>query len=267
MRSQTLILIAILLVAPLLITINTCETGNTSITFPKKWHGKTKIILHHSEKLSQILLVKYSEVVDIGDPDNDGARDGYKLLGLWWDLSKYPDGVPYMVNPFLARFLYKLKIRDIMAEVKASFEAWDNAVSVELYNDRPRLTFRSPNMYFPDYRNIVGWGYIQPTDIVSIASIWYNPETGEIVDADIILNLYHNWGIDWDDEGTQYQLTDAFDIQNIVTHEAGHLSGLDDIYDSTYWAMTMYGYTYKGETKKISLEPGDIAGIQAVYGG
>jgi hypothetical protein len=28
----------------------------------------------------------------------------------------------------------------------------------------------------------------------------------------------------------------------------------------------MYGYTKKGETKKISLEIGDILGTQALYG-
>ncbi|MEM2907768.1 MAG: hypothetical protein QXP65_00985, partial [Candidatus Hadarchaeales archaeon] len=100
----------------------------------------------------------------------------------------------------------------------------------------------------------------------AVASIWYNSSTKEIVDADIILNSYYKWGIDLDDEETGYVLTDAFDIQNIVTHEAGHWSGLDDIYDVTYWAMTMYGYAEYGEVIKISLEPGDITGVQAVYG-
>ena len=43
------------------------------------------------------------------------------------------------------------------------------------------------------------------------------------------------------------------------------LDGLDDLYDSKYSAMTMYGYASYGEEIKRTLEPGDVAGVQAVY--
>ena len=60
-----------------------------------------------TNKLSVRIFIKYANpverttanVVDIGDPDGDGARDGYVLLGLWWNLSKYPNGAPYIINP------------------------------------------------------------------------------------------------------------------------------------------------------------------------
>jgi len=85
-----------------------------------------------------------------------------------------------------------------------------------------------------------------------------------MVDADMVLNSYYKWGIADGDE-TINDLVGKFDIRNIVTHEAGHWIGLDDIYDSQYWAMTMYGYTTYGEEIKRSLEPGDIAGVQVNY--
>ena len=57
----------------------------------------------------------------------------------------------------------------------------------------------------------------------------------------------------------------AFDIQNIATHEFGHPVGLDDLYDEIYSELTMYGYSSKGETKKCSLEEGDVLGAQSLY--
>jgi hypothetical protein len=231
--------------------------------------GRANNVAH--EGLSQVIFIRYANpieqttanVVDIGDPDNDGAQDGYELSGLWWDLTKYPNGVPYIINPKFAVKKHGLAESDVVAEVKASLEAWDAVVTVELYNDFPTVDNKAqPKL---DYKNVITWRRLKP-EIVAVATIWYYSATGEIVDADIKLNWGYKWGIDLDDEGTEYTLTDAFDIQNIVTHEAGHWSGLDDIYDTTYWAMTMYGYTGYGETIKISLEPGDIAGVQAVYG-
>jgi len=218
-----------------------------------------------ANKLSVRIFIKYANpveqttanVVDIGD------NNGYELLGLWWDLGKYPSGVPYIINP---KNSYRIAKSDVVAEVKASLESWDATVTVELYNDNPTVDTRATtSTRRPDYKNVITWGPLRP-GIVAQTTIWYYSATGEIVDADITLNSSYKWGIDRDDEGTGYTLTKAFDIQDIVTHEAGHWSGLGDIYDTTYRAMTMYGYTTYGETIKISLEPGDIAGVQAVYG-
>jgi len=71
------------------------------------------------------------------------------------------------------------------------------------------------------------------------------------------------WGVDPVKE--DQDKIKAFDIQNIATHEFGHAIGLDDLYDSLYRELTMYGYSSKGETIKCSLEEGDIAGAQELY--
>ena len=42
--------------------------------------------------------------------------------------------------------------------------------------------------------------------------------------------------------------------------------GLDDLYNEIYSEFTMYGYSSKGETKKCTLENGDIIGAQFLYG-
>jgi hypothetical protein len=58
----------------------------------------------------------------------------------------------------------------------------------------------------------------------------------------------------------------VFDVENIATHEIGHVVGLADLYQSRYNLLTMYGYSGALETFKRSLEPGDTAGTQALYG-
>ena len=73
-------------------------------------------------------------------------------------------------------------------------------------------------------------------------------------------------GIDQDDEGTDFILSGAMDIQNIMTHGVGHTLVLNGLYQDRYVRMTMCGYSSYGEVTKISLEPGDIAGAQALYG-
>jgi len=255
-------------------------------TLPSEWIGKTKVVNKKGD-LTQVVFIKYTkdfqqvvfpqEVEDVGDPDGDGAQDDYTLIGFYWNLANYPDGVPYVINPSKAIRKYKLSEEDIITEVKASLESWDLAVDyddytppdnitydVELYNDTPVIDYKAKaSIGFPDFKNVITWRGLR-NGIIAVASIWYDTDTGEIVDADIILNSGYKWGIADGDESTA-DLTNAFDIRNIVTHEAGHWTGLDDIYNDTYWAMTMYGYSGYGEEIKRSLEPGDIAGAQEVY--
>jgi len=244
---------------------------------PKEWFGKRKVIDNFG-KYTRIALIHYkAEVIDIGDPDNDGTSDGYKTLGVWWDLTKYPNGVPYIINPSQAIKRYGLKVDKVVNEIKSALEAWDLVVdyddytppneikyTINLFNDNPTINYKAKaSTSFPDYKNVITWGRAKQ-GVIAYAVIWYNSKTKEIVDADIVLNSYYKWGIADGDEGT-IDFNNKFDIRNIVIHEAGHWCGLDDIYDSKYSTMTMYGYTDYGEEIKRSLEPGDIAGIQFVY--
>lgn len=241
--------------------------------FPGEWEGKRKVVDHFG-KLSRLILIRYAgeekisaqgEVVGIGDPDNDGNPDAYALLGVWWDLSRYPKGVPYVVNPTLAVRSYGLKEGEVVGAIRRAFENWDEAVEVELYDHRVTTDrFASASTRRPDYKNVVTWGRLKK-GVVAVTYLWYLTDTGELVDADMVFNSYYRWGIDRDGEGSGYTLIGAFDLQNIATHEAGHVTGLDDLYDECYWAMTMYGYADFGETCKVSLEPGDAAGAQALY--
>lgn len=70
------------------------------------------------------------------------------------------------------------------------------------------------------------------------------------------------WCYGWATDGS----ADKMDAQNIATHEIGHGAGLGDLYANKDAEQTMYGYSSLGETKKQTLECGDIKGITKLYG-
>jgi uncharacterized protein (TIGR03382 family) len=103
---------------------------------------------------------------------------------------------------------------------------------------------------------------------IALTTVQYNIRTGEIVDADIELN------------GAEYVFTAfdglpcptalftrppscvATDVQNTLTHEIGHILGLDH---SRVSSATMFASAPLGETSKRVLDDDDIEGLCAIY--
>jgi hypothetical protein len=171
--------------------------------------------------------------------------------------------VKYYVNPSGN----KLRASDAIAAVKASFETWDNAVDnpemdiyIELFYDNVQQTMLQGKKY--DGRNVISWGKLGQR-ILAICYTWYY-HSGKIVEFGIVFNTLYSWGIDPDGEGGT--TINAYDIQNIGTHEAGHTLSLGDLYSGAAKELTMYGYGARGETKKRSLGYGDIQGVRFIYG-
>ena len=82
---------------------------------------------------------------------------------------------------------------------------------------------------------------------------------GEIINADVELNdVMHEFAIIENGGGGG----EAWDVGNTITHEAGHVLGLDHdaVPDST-----MEFEAQPGETKKRELHPDDIEGLCTIY--
>lgn len=82
----------------------------------------------------------------------------------------------------------------------------------------------------------------------------YRRDTGELVDADIIVNERH---FTWGDADPSRN-----DLQNALTHEVGHFLGLAHSDDPE---ATMYASAVRGETAKRTLSDDDVAGARALY--
>ncbi len=185
----------------------------------------------------------------------DAVNDHYELLGL------------YLPGDFSIQVNLAQAPEGALDEIQLAFETWDGEVTTELFNDVVVITTTESGLALDGW-NTVSWVRIAPPKIIAMVRIWYYDLEGApdpIIEFDIVLNSFLKWGIDQDGEGDQYVLEKAFDVCNIMTHEVGHPVGLADLYEEEYRELTMYGYGEKGETLKISLEVGDIAGIQAIY--
>ncbi|MDO8183695.1 MAG: matrixin family metalloprotease [bacterium] len=114
----------------------------------------------------------------------------------------------------------------------------------------------------PDGNNELYFGAIADSGVIGVTTVWGyfsgRPASRELLEWDMVLN---DVDYAWSASGEANKM----DLDNIVTHELGHAVGLGDLYDSTCAEETMYGYATYGETKKQTLNAGDIAGISKLY--
>ena len=210
------------------------------------------------EKLDQVIFVHPAGPDKPGKPDKppgkppkeEEPKDNtyYELWGGY-----LADTVEYYVNPNVDL----VTGGDVVTEINNAAEAWDVVTTGELFSYAGTTT---ESWYEEDGQNTVSWVKFIPQDYIAVAVMWYDPADMIIYEVDIVFNTFHKWGID------PVKRDRAFDIQNIATHEFGHPVGLDDLYVEIYSELTMYGYSSKGETQKCTLEIGDVAGAQELYG-
>ena len=92
---------------------------------------------------------------------------------------------------------------------------------------------------------------------------------GKIVDADIVINGggSHGFAVLPDADPSSPDENGlgggSYDVEDVLTHEAGHLFGL--AHNNGEADATMYFATARGETKKRDLSPDDEAGFRALY--
>ncbi len=125
----------------------------------------------------------------------------------------------------------------------------------------------------------------RPYDAAALAqtSVSARASTGEIIDADIEINAFH---FQWTDSAAHPELTSRHDLQNVLTHEMGHVLGLEHscffsgppLIDNAgqpvpdcanasaaVVATTMFPSANPGDISKRTLEPDDRAGVCGIY--
>lgn len=149
--------------------------------------------------------------------------------------------------------------------VNAGLAKWEDAADGTLGNGGPNIVGESTltssrlraDYSFPDGRNEIYFGGISGGSI-GVTVIWYTTTTLEIVETD---QVYNDRSYRWSLSGEANRM----DFDNIVTHEHGHVFGLEDQYENSCAEATMYGYADYGETKKRDLDQPDITGVDLLY--
>jgi len=266
------------------------QTANNALqhlNVPANWQGKGKVVAEKGDLIEVALPIMRAGDSNADDhnqgmaatPSNHTADtnlppsgtntpapgSGYAFTGYTWDLTQYPDGVPYTINPSVAVSKYGLSQDAVVSAIKNSFETWNNAVApTKLWNDNPTINdTANASMSYPDNVNVLTWGPL-PQNEVALSYMWMNNATKRYVDVDCIFNTNDKWGIAPNGNGASMP-AGAYDIQNVCTHEVGHWGGLADLYSAQDSAETMYGIVSPGQTSKTTLHSGDLAGIQSLY--
>jgi len=113
-----------------------------------------------------------------------------------------------------------------------------------------------PNQHVIVFRDD-SWPHNDANNTLALTTVVFNPDTGEIYDADMEINT------------AQQKLTvndpvpaDGYDFASIVTHEAGHFLGMAHSGDSH---ATMFAHYNPGSTTLRNLTSDDVNGICSVY--
>lgn len=201
-----------------------------------------------------------------GKPDKPDDGGNYEVIGrgvIWKTLP-----VEYYINPSNPNPA-TLTESFILSTVSTSAETWDEATSTELFDDTYTVDY-TLTAGTRDEKNVISFGDYPQEGVIGVCYIWGifggRPAGRMILEFDIILDIDFVWGNAGETDEENLGDTSVMDLQNICTHELGHGIGLADLYDNDDSEQTMYGYSTEGETKKRTLNTGDIAGVTDLYG-
>ncbi len=113
------------------------------------------------------------------------------------------------------------------------------------------------------------WTATRDPHALALTTVTYNRNTGEIYDADIEVNSHIQLAGMRGISTSDVVPSDSFDLQSILTHEAGHFLGLahsdKPCSPSDHDCPSMDAMYQAGSSDFRTLEPDDIDGICAIY--
>jgi len=180
----------------------------------------------------------------------------YKYTGIHW-ANPY---VEYNINPASVS-------EGGEGAVTAAFQTWEDEPNSSMdFEYLGTTTLTGLNL---DYQNVVSWQDItsQYPGAIAVTMVWYYRGIKEIVDVDTVMNSGFDWSVNFctDVKCETSANINSYDVQNIMTHEAGHWLMLLDLYQWKTQKLTMYGYGAMGELRKRTLGLGDELGIDRIY--
>jgi hypothetical protein len=100
------------------------------------------------------------------------------------------------------------------------------------------------------------WPYHDSSNTLALTTVTFDPDTGELYDADMEINATVPLTV------SDPVPSDGYDFESIVTHETGHFLGLAHSGDAR---ATMFAHYNPGATAMRNLTSDDVSGICAAY--
>jgi len=198
-----------------------------------------------------------------GGKPGGGTSDCYSYLanGAKWKVTE-----PYMVDQLGG---WEIDGPGLSAAIAQSVSAWNGPAGVTVLGSETVGLVDGADEVSTDGKNEVLFGTIDDPGVIAVTITWGifggPPKNRQLVEWDLVFN---GPGFVWGDAGPTDEGylgdTSVMDLLNIAVHEVGHAAGMGHP-DGACGDETMYAYAEYGETKKRTLNAGDIAGIQALY--
>ena len=129
--------------------------------------------------------------------------------------------------------------------------------SIAASNTYLGATTTRPNCNQPDGHNVVGFGRLD-NGVLAVTCYWISG--GRIAEADMKINSREAWSLSLSSCSNQIML------EATLTHEAGHVFGLDHVSEKAHGRLTLSPYI-DGicENQESTLGLGDMRGLEALY--
>jgi hypothetical protein len=179
----------------------------------------------------------------------DGGKLWFKYSGLHWS------GQDPIITYYLDTGSSNLPSTIVRQIIERSFDEWDQETQAEVFADTAIMADLTAGEL--DGINGISFG-ATGQGVIGVTSIWYYSFSGEVVEVDTLFSTNYQWSASGE--------PGKMDLGNIAVHEFGHWLVLEDMYNKPAREQTMYGYSTYGETSKQSIESGDVAGLETIYG-
>ncbi len=180
----------------------------------------------------------------------------YELIGYKW-ADADPPSAGYALNRINLP-PSNLTFYDFFIATTHAFKTWNNVEGSDFVFYLDSYSYANPAVSM-DGINAVSWSSTGEDmgEALGLTYRWGNPSTGYFYDVDIKLNAAASWSL----------LGEAgkYDLQSVITHEAGHFAGLADLYGASDRGKTMFGYIYPGDKGPRTLHADDEAGLSYLY--
>lgn len=196
-----------------------------------------------------------------------GAKtEAFTLISNQGKLARWPTGT-------VQYYFHSSVSAGNQTPIRSAFTTWSNVPGLNLIIQEMGTFSSSPSS--SDRKNVVNWitsqwtslSFRPPNNALAVTLLSFDAGSGDITDADIYFNAQnYNWGI-VGGAGTG----SLIDVQNIATHEVGHLLGIDHSSEEFFESdaaladATMYYASGAGETERRDLADDDTKAIAALY--
>jgi hypothetical protein len=203
------------------------------------------------------LRIAASRSASVGIAPAPCDDSGYRFLGGKWhrpyEWSFNPSAAPSALDRSAVEAVLVRSFTNITGARNNCGRA-DRISATAVYLGR---TKRRVNCNAPDGHNVVGFGRL-PFGVLALTCYWI--KRGRMVEADIRINRYEPWAL-----STQHCRYKPM-LEATITHEAGHVFGLQHIGERRHGRLTMSPYLDGPcENAEATLGLGDMLGLEALY--